>query len=43
VDYSKGMKASHCGNCEHFEAPQSCELVKGVIDRSYWCKLWKRK
>ena len=43
VDYSKGHKDSHCGNCAHFEPPHACELVKGAIDRSYWCKLWTKK
>ena len=46
VNYSLG--GDHCGACTHFinenEASESveCELVEGVIDEDFWCKLFKR-
>lgn len=43
VDYSKGMSGNHCGVCKNFMMPNSCKLVKGVIEESYWCKLFARK
>lgn len=43
VDYSRGMKKSHCAICVHYQSPGACELVAGRIDPSYWCKLFKRK
>lgn len=42
VDYSPGMKTSHCGICEHYIEPHACEKVKGDINPSYWCKLFKK-
>lgn len=42
VDYSKGMPESHCGICEHFRAPHSCTEVQGKIDKSMWCKRFKK-
>ena len=35
------------GYCKHFiDKPDriegECELVKGVIRRSFWCRLWKK-
>ncbi len=43
VDYSKGNKDEHCGNCRHFEIirPNGCELVIGKILPSMWCELWE--
>lgn len=46
VDYSPG--GDHCGVCRFFhERPGAekgtCELVGGVIDEDYWCRLFKRK
>ncbi len=48
VRYGEGMATSHCGPvakwphgaCEHFEAPNSCQLVRGYIKPSGWCGLW---
>jgi hypothetical protein len=50
VEYSKGHATSHCGptpswprgSCRHFEEPSGCGLVKGYIDRTYWCRLWSK-
>lgn len=54
VDYSKGHSASHCGPmfpadkgyCKHFidttRFDGECELVKGVIKRPMWCRLFKK-
>jgi len=44
-----GHASTHCGpvaqwktgQCEHFEAPSSCELVRGHISARGWCKYWK--
>lgn len=46
VDYSMG--GDHCGICSHFrENPQgekgTCDVVGGIIDEDYWCRLFKRK
>lgn len=43
VDYSIGKGESRCKNCAHFEAPNACELVAGVIDPDYWCKRFSLK
>jgi hypothetical protein len=50
VDYSKGMKKSHCGPlnlydkgyCKHFIEPGSCRLVSGKIEKAMWCKLFSK-
>jgi hypothetical protein len=54
VNYSRGMLHSHCGPtfhddkfyCRHF-IPRGarlgdCERVKGLIDPTQWCELFKR-
>lgn len=41
VDYGPGMPARHCGICEHFEAPESCAMVRGTISPSAWCEKFK--
>jgi hypothetical protein len=43
VHYSEGMGARRCKNCQHFEAPHSCEVVMGSIDPEYWCRRFLRK
>jgi hypothetical protein len=51
VEYSKGHAVSHCGptanwprgSCIHFEEPSGCELVRGYIDRTYWCRLFRKQ
>lgn len=43
VNYSKGMKSSHCGICEYFREPDACAKVSGKIDPAYWCELFKKK
>jgi hypothetical protein len=43
VHYSRGMKSKHCGICQHFRPPHSCELVEGKIDPEYWCEKFKAK
>ena len=50
VDYSPGMRKSHCGptvkwpegDCEHFLSPDGCERVEGTIKREMWCRLFKK-
>ncbi len=32
-----------CAFCAHFQAPASCELVKGTIVPNGWCKLFRAK
>lgn len=41
VDYSPGMGRRRCKNCAHYEPPNACELVSGVIDPAYWCEKFK--
>ncbi len=49
VDYSDGMRRSHCGPtddwptgyCEHFVDPHGCAKVKGYIDPKKWCELFE--
>lgn len=45
VDYSDGMKKSHCGICEYFEMDHKngCHLVRGYIDESKWCTLFTKE
>jgi hypothetical protein len=43
VHYSQGMKTRHCGICQHFQPPHSCEVVEGKIDPEYWCEKFKAK
>jgi hypothetical protein len=42
VNYSPGMGATRCKNCAHFEAPNRCEIVMGLIDPDYWCRRFER-
>ena len=42
VNYSTGMKKSHCGICEHYH-DNKCELVKGFIESSYWCEKFEKE
>jgi len=39
VDYSRGMKKSHCGICRYYHSG-SCEKVEGQISPDMWCKLY---
>ena len=32
-----------CAFCAHFQAPASCEVVKGTIVPNGWCKLFRAK
>lgn len=32
-----------CERCRHFEEPDGCEWVKGVISPKGWCKKWEKK
>jgi len=47
VDYSQG--GDYCGVCTHFTGENEktekgkCELVAGVIEESYWCRLFERE
>jgi hypothetical protein len=48
---NKGIGSRHCGprrgwptgDCEHFEAPRTCDLVRGVIAPEGLCKYWSAK
>lgn len=54
ADYGKGMASSHCGKmfdkdkgyCTHFIDKTvfdgECEMVRGVIKRDRWCRLFKK-
>lgn len=47
---ASGRPAEHCGRvagwpkgeCEHYEAPNGCEIVTGHIAQRGWCKHWER-
>ena len=41
--YGGGMKQSHCSICRHFEPPDACEYVEGVINPQAWCKFFETK
>lgn len=45
VDYSLG--GDHCGACTHFTEGAgekgTCDVVAGVIDEDYWCRLFNRR
>lgn len=44
VEYTdNGHPGTRCKDCEHFQAPQSCEKVRGKIARAGWCLLWDAK
>lgn len=52
VEYTnEGHPSTHCGpvkvwpkgDCQHFEAPNECELVRGHINPRGWCSLWTKK
>jgi hypothetical protein len=44
VVYQSTPKDSHqCDGCLLFQAPNSCQVVDGVISPSGWCKLWAKK
>lgn len=34
---------AHCGNCAHWQAPASCQLVQGPLSPSGWCLLYAPK
>jgi major membrane immunogen (membrane-anchored lipoprotein) len=35
-------KANHCGICDHWQPPRSCEVVSGRIQSEDWCKRYLR-
>ena len=49
VNYSPGMKESHCGKvspedkgyCEHYYLG-TCDLVYGTIKPTYWCSKFEK-
>jgi hypothetical protein len=43
VDYSRSTGEDRCGECTFFISPDGCRRVKGKIEASYWCRLFKRK
>lgn len=38
-----GMPSAHCGICEHFRAPHSCEIVESPISRDGWCNQFRKR
>lgn len=43
VNYTTSTSSNdRCGVCKHFNSPDSCQLVEGVIEASGWCKLFDR-
>lgn len=43
AQYGPGHPDAHCGICRHFEKPDACEIVAGVIKPSMWCKFFARR
>jgi hypothetical protein len=44
VDFEHPAKGPHhCSECEHFEPPHACGLVKGRIDAGDWCRRFRAK
>jgi len=42
VDYEHPAQGpDHCGECEHFIAPEACEFVEGSIAAGDWCELFE--
>lgn len=37
------ISKNRCGICDHFQSPNSCEIVEGFIKPSGWCKYFKAK
>jgi hypothetical protein len=35
--------SEHCQKCQHFQAPNRCELVEGGISPNGWCEHFKAK
>lgn len=33
----------NCANCQHFEPPSACKLVKGKVSPQGWCDFWGSK
>lgn len=43
VDYSLGHpRGDRCGVCKHFQKPNKCEIVAGLVKSNMWCKRFKR-
>ncbi|MFL6688722.1 MAG: hypothetical protein ACJ8IR_00830 [Alphaproteobacteria bacterium] len=40
-DHPNGRQ--HCGACEHFLAPNHCEIVHGKISPDGWCRHFRRR
>jgi len=43
VQYSPGKGRDRCFFCTHFEKPNHCELVAGLIREDYWCNRFEKK
>lgn len=41
VEYRPGEPGQDCVSCVHFNEPESCEKVTGMIYRSGTCNLWE--
>jgi len=39
LDYA--MSGEKCKNCQHFIAPNRCEIVEGSISPTGWCKYFE--
>jgi hypothetical protein len=35
--------SQHCQKCQHFQAPNQCQLVEGGISPNGWCENFKAK
>lgn len=42
ANYGPGKPSAHCGICEHFEAPDACEIVHGKIAPHMWCEYFEK-
>ena len=36
---AKGI--NHCSECEHFQSPSGCEIVKSPVNRDGWCAFFE--
>ena len=33
----------HCSQCVHWEPPDACEIVAGMVDGDDWCRRFRAK
>lgn len=41
VEYGSGKGMDRCAKCVHFDRPDRCELVQGIIHPRDWCNLFE--